>query len=158
MSDRLFLGIDGGGTKAYEEAHIPGSIHSDYDKDGWRVTRNDVPFMLPSVAQLEKLIGDLGIDEDSHVVVVPAGVNVLDFGSAARAYWTLKYAGVKDVSILDGGVAAWRQAGFPVESALNHRPPAVIPAGGAERRRAGLHRIDKPARSAQTSLCLMGPG
>jgi len=103
--------IDGGGAQAYAAAHIPGSVHSDYDKAGWRVTRNNVPFMVPTAAELEKLIGDLGIDEDSHVVVVPAGVNVLDFGSAARTYWTLKYAGVKDVSILDGGVAAWRQAG-----------------------------------------------
>src|SRR6185437_10087904 len=50
----------------------------------------------------------LGIDENSYVVVVPAGVNVLDFGSAARTYWTLKYAGVGQVSILDGGLAAWK--------------------------------------------------
>ena len=60
-------------------AHIPGSVHSDYDKAGWRVTRNDVPFMLPSVPELEKLIGDLGIDENSHVVVVPAGVQLHRF-------------------------------------------------------------------------------
>ena len=32
--------IDGGGVKAYEAAHIPGSVHSDYDKAGWRVTRD----------------------------------------------------------------------------------------------------------------------
>ena len=30
--------------------------------------------MLPTTPELEKLIGELGIDEDSHVVVVPAGV------------------------------------------------------------------------------------
>src|SRR5262249_25000003 len=105
--------IEGGGAQAYAAAHIPGSVHSDYDKAGWRVTRNNVPFMVPTVPELEKLIGDLGTDEASHVVVVPAGVNVLDFGSAARTYWTLKYVGVKDVSILDGGLAAWRQAGLP---------------------------------------------
>src|SRR5262245_28867964 len=92
--------IDGGGAQAYAAAHIPGSVYSDYDKAGWRVTRNNVPFMVPTVPELEKLIGDLGIDEASHVVVVPAGVNVLDFGSAARTYWTLKYVGVKNVSIL----------------------------------------------------------
>src|SRR5262245_66271824 len=74
--------IDGGGAQAYAAAHIPGSVHSDYDKAGWRVTRNNVPFMVPTVPELEKLIGDLGIDETSHIVVVPAGVNVLDFGSA----------------------------------------------------------------------------
>ena len=108
--------IDGGGAQAYAAGHIPGSVHSDYDKAGWRVTRNNVPFMVPTAPELEKLIGDLGIDEDSHVVVVPAGVNVLDFGSAARTYWTLKYVGVKNVSILDGGIAAWRAAGLPLES------------------------------------------
>jgi len=120
--------IDGGGAKAYAAAHIPGSVHSDYDKAGWRVTRNNVPFMVPTAAELEKLIGDLGIDEDSHVVVVPAGVNVLDFGSAARTYWTLKYAGVKNVSILDGGVAAWRQAGLPTESGMKPSSPKIFTA------------------------------
>jgi thiosulfate/3-mercaptopyruvate sulfurtransferase len=99
--------VDGGGAAAYDKAHIPGSVHSDYDKAGWRVTRNGLPFMLPTTAQLEKLIGELGIDEDSHVIVVPAGVHALDFGSAARVYWTLKVAGVAKVSILDGGIAAW---------------------------------------------------
>ncbi len=120
--------IDGGGAQAYAAAHIPGSIHSDYDKAGWRVTRNDVPFMVPTVPELEKLIGDLGIDENTHVVVVPAGVNVLDFGSAARTYWTLKYAGVKDVSILDGGIAAWRQAQLPTETGTNAPSPKIFTA------------------------------
>ncbi len=120
--------IDGGGAQAYQAAHIPGSVHSDYDKAGWRVTRNNVPFMVPTAAELEKLIGDLGIDEDSHVVVVPAGVNVLDFGSAARTYWTLKYAGVKNVSILDGGVAAWAKAGLPTESGVTPPSPKIFTA------------------------------
>lgn len=117
--------IDGGGAQAYAAAHIPGSVHSDYDKAGWRVTRNDVPFMLPTVAELEKLIGDIGIDEDKHVVVVPAGNSYTDFGSAARTYWTLKVVGLKNVSILDGGVAAWRAAGLPVESG-EKKPSATI--------------------------------
>ena len=42
--------IDGGGAEAYAKAHIPGAVHSDYDKAGWRVTRNGVPFMLPNKA------------------------------------------------------------------------------------------------------------
>jgi thiosulfate/3-mercaptopyruvate sulfurtransferase len=117
--------IDGGGAKAYAEGHVPGSVHSDYDKAGWRVTRNNVPFMLPTVPELEKLIGDIGIDEDKHVVVVPAGVSFTDFGSAARTYWTLKVVGLKNVSILDGGVAAWRAAGQPLESGEN-KPSATI--------------------------------
>lgn len=117
--------IDGGGAKAYTGGHVPGSVHSDYDKAGWRVTRNNVPFMLPTTAELEKLIGDIGIDEDKHVVVVPAGVSYTDFGSAARTYWTLKVVGLKNVSILDGGVAAWRAAGLPLDNGDN-KPSATI--------------------------------
>src|SRR6185437_12466443 len=120
--------IDGGGAQAYAAAHIPGSVHSDYDKAGWRVTRNNVPFMVPTAAELEKLIGDLGIDEDSHVVVVPAGANVLDFGSAARTYWTLKYAGVGQVSILDGGLAAWKAAGYALDKGAHAPSPAIFTA------------------------------
>src|SRR5262249_4601733 len=62
-----------------------------------------VPFSLPGPAELEKLIGELGIDEDSYVVVVPAGVHATDFGAAARVYWTFKVAGLGQVSILYGG-------------------------------------------------------
>ena len=118
--------IDGGGGAAYLQAHIPGAIHSDYDKAGWRVTRNGVPFELPTVAELEKLIGETGIDEDSHVVIVPAGVSATDFGAAARIYWTLKVAGHPAVSILDGGFAAWQAAAYPVEDGRNAPSPKIF--------------------------------
>ena len=118
--------IDGGGVEAYLKAHIPGAVHSDYDKAGWRVTRNGVPFMLPTPAEIEKLVGETGIDEDSHVVIVPAGVSATDFGSAARVYWTLKAAGHPAVSILDGGFAAWQAASYPVESGKNPPSPRIF--------------------------------
>ena len=120
--------IDGGGAQAYAAGHIPKSVHSDYDKAGWRVTRNNVPFMVPTVPELEKLIGDLGIDEETRVVIVPAGVSVLDLGSATRTYWTLKYVGVQKVSILDGGIAAWREAGLPLETGTNAPSPKIFTA------------------------------
>lgn len=120
--------IDGSKPEAFAQGHIPGSVHSDYDKAGWRVTRNNVPFMVPTTPELEKLIGDLGIDETTHVIVVPAGVSVLDFGSAARTYWTLRYAGVHDVSILDGGLAAWKAAGQPLDKGPHAPSPAIFTA------------------------------
>jgi thiosulfate/3-mercaptopyruvate sulfurtransferase len=120
--------IDGGGADAYVAGHIPGAVHSDYDKAGWRVTRNGVPFMLPTVAELEKLIGETGIDEDTHVIVVPAGVSYTDFGSAARTYWTLKVAGVARVSILDGGYAAWAAEKNAVETGTSKPSPKIFTA------------------------------
>ncbi|HEX5509134.1 MAG TPA: sulfurtransferase [Pseudolabrys sp.] len=120
--------IDGSKPETFAQGHIPGAVHSDYDKAGWRVTRNNVPFMVPTVPELEKLIGDLGIDENSHVVVMPSGVSVLDFGSAARTYWTLKYVGVHNVSILDGGFAAWKAAGYAVEKGPHAPSPTIFTA------------------------------
>ncbi len=120
--------MDGGSVETYAKGHIPGAVHSDYDKAGWRVTRNGLPFMLPTVPQLEKLIGELGIDEDSTVVVVPAGVSVTDFGAAARIYWTLKVAGVSKLSILDGGMAAWTAAKLPVGTGIVTPSPRIFTA------------------------------
>jgi thiosulfate/3-mercaptopyruvate sulfurtransferase len=103
--------IDGGSRQVFEAGHIPGSVYSDYLADGWRVARNDVPGMLPPVPDLERLIGGLGIGNDSHVVIVPAGVSALDYGSATRVYWTFKVLGHDAVSILNGGYKGWVSAG-----------------------------------------------
>jgi thiosulfate/3-mercaptopyruvate sulfurtransferase len=145
--------IDGGGEKAYLAAHIPGSIHSDYDKPGWRVTVNNVPFQLPSILEIQNLIGDLGIDEKSHVVVVPAGVHFTDFGSAARVYWTLKVAGVPNVSILDGGVAAWTAAGLPTQSGPSPTPTSkMLDAEADKSSLAELADVTKIAQSGGATL------
>lgn len=99
--------IDGGSRQVFEAGHIPGAVYSDYGTAGWRAARNGVPGMLPPVADLEKLIGGLGIGNGSHVVIVPGGVSAVDYGSATRVYWTFKVLGHDAVSILDGGYAGW---------------------------------------------------
>jgi len=144
--------IDGGGAEAYAKGHIPGAVHSDYDKAGWRVTRDGVAFMLPTLAQLEKLIGELGIDEDKHVIVVPAGVHQTDFGSAARVYWTLKVAGLKRVSILDGGYAAWKAAGNAVETKVNPPQPTIFTAELNKSMVVALAEVEKISQSGGATL------
>ena len=100
--------IDEGSYETFLEGHIPGAIHSDYLQDGWRVGRDGVVGLLPEADQFQSLARRLGVSDNSHVVVVPAGVSSTDFGSAARVYWTFKVFGHNNVSILDGGFAAWR--------------------------------------------------
>lgn len=120
---------DGGGKALYEAGHIPGAIHSDYGRGGWRVTRNGVPAMLPETAALEALIGGLGIDEEIHVVIVPAGIGSSEFGTAARIYWTLKLVGQERVSILDGGFSAWHaDASNPIERSSRAPSPRIFTA------------------------------
>ena len=99
--------IDGGSREIFAKGHIPGAVYSDYLGDGWRVARNGVPGMLPPIADLEKLIGGLGIDNNDHVVIVSGGVSAVDYGSATRVFWTFKVLGHDKVSILDGGYKGW---------------------------------------------------
>lgn len=90
-------------------AHIPGAVNSNFAKDGWREERaaDKVPDMLPEPGKLAEMIGKLGIDNDTHVVMVPPGMNSTDMGIGTRIYWTFKVLGHDNVSLLDGGMAGY---------------------------------------------------
>jgi thiosulfate/3-mercaptopyruvate sulfurtransferase len=115
--------VDGGGSAAYEAAHVPGAVHTDYVKDGWRATKGMATGLLPDDQHLAALFARCGITPASHVVIVGAGTSAGDFSAAARVYWTLKISGHRELSLLDGGMAAWQQAGLPAESGRNAAPP-----------------------------------
>jgi thiosulfate/3-mercaptopyruvate sulfurtransferase len=115
--------VDGGGRDAYQSAHIPGAIHTDYVKDGWRAAKGMATGLLPDPAALSRLFGRLGASPDEHVVIVSAGTSAGDFAAAARVYWTFKCAGHRALSILDGGMAKWRSdPARPVESGYGRTP------------------------------------
>ena len=120
----------GGGSEAvYRAGHIPGSVYSDYLKGGWRTEIDGVPAQLPRLETLEALIGELGIANDSHVVVVSAGTDALDVSSAARVYWTFKVVGHDRVSILDGGYRAYiADPANPVEAGWVDPVPEIFEA------------------------------
>lgn len=99
--------IDGQSSSDYAQGHIPCAIHSDYVKDGWRAKVAGVPGMLPPVQKLEALIGGLGIDSDTRVVIAPFGADSKSMASATRVYWTFKVLGHDRVSVLDGGTTAY---------------------------------------------------
>jgi thiosulfate/3-mercaptopyruvate sulfurtransferase len=102
-----------------------------------------VPLSVPTKEQLEKLIGRLGISNDSYVVVVPAGENVQDFGAGARVLWTLKYSGLKEVSLLDGGFKAWREANLPVDTALVEPKSTTFAVNFNDRLRVELKEVEQ---------------
>ena len=86
--------------------YVADAVVAPYASAGWRVEVEGVPAQIPPVEQIAELIGNLGIDGDDHVVIVPWGTDSTEFGGATRVYWTFKYLGHDAVSILDGG---WRQ-------------------------------------------------
>lgn len=119
--------LDGHSKMDYLRGHIPCAVYSDYMKDGWRTKVNNIPGMLPPLPQIEKLIGSLGIDDNSHVVIYSAGTNALDMGSATRVYWTLKVLGHDDVSILDGGYAAYTaDKANKIQTGMNQPQPKTF--------------------------------
>ncbi|MEZ5840159.1 MAG: sulfurtransferase [Hyphomicrobiales bacterium] len=110
--------VDIRGEKEFERVHIPGSVYTDYGHDGWREKQGAAPGKLPAdPKQLAAVIGALGIDNDTHVVILPIGANAGDVGVATRIFWTFKVLGHDNVSILDGGLIAYaaeRKNGVPV--------------------------------------------
>lgn len=101
--------LDGHSRTDYLRGHIPCAVYSDYLKAGWRSKVKNVVGQLSPLPKLEKLIGGLGIGNKTHVVIYSAGKNALDMGSDTRVFWTFKVLGHDNVSILNGGIAAYTQ-------------------------------------------------
>jgi thiosulfate/3-mercaptopyruvate sulfurtransferase len=73
----------------------------------WAIKKGDLLNELPPNDDLFDLIGSAGIDQNSIVVVVGKTDAVPDQFDMTRVAWTLKYAGVENVAILDGGQNQW---------------------------------------------------
>ena len=106
-------------ASGYQQIHITGAVHSDYSR--WRQRdKQGIPGMMPNVATLEQMIGKLGINNQTHVVLVPFGRGAGDLAAASRVYWTLKTVGHDEVSILNGGLTGYAEnRDNPLESSPN---------------------------------------
>ncbi|MCF6458822.1 sulfurtransferase [Pseudoalteromonas sp. MMG024] len=88
---------------------IPGTIRFDFSKCIADVTSAS-PNTMPSAHVFEDKIQQLGINQDSHLVVY----DKQGLFSAARAWFMFKTMGFDNVAILRGGLPAWQQQGFDV--------------------------------------------
>jgi thiosulfate/3-mercaptopyruvate sulfurtransferase len=104
------------GSAEYREGHIPGAVYVDLDT---QLAAHGLPTAgrhpLPSTPQLQDAARGWGLHPGDAVVIYD------DFQSvpASRAWWLLTNAGVANVRVLDGGLAAWRAAGYPIEGGVN---------------------------------------
>ncbi|HEY2824479.1 MAG TPA: rhodanese-like domain-containing protein [Gemmatimonadales bacterium] len=97
-----------GGGDAFEGGHIKGARQLDYMAVG--VERNNVSLELPAPDSIQKMFEALGVSDNSHVILTGAPL------VATRTFFTLDYFGLAHVSILAGGLPAWRAAGGAVET------------------------------------------
>ncbi|WP_299039195.1 sulfurtransferase [uncultured Pseudokineococcus sp.] len=108
------------GRAAHREARVPGSVYVDLETElAGHGTPTDGRHPLPQVADLQAAARRWGVRRGSAVVVLDDVAGL----SAARAWWLLRWAGLTDVRVLDGGLAAWRAAGLPL-AAGEPEPPA----------------------------------
>lgn len=107
LSDPNVRVIDIRDPKSYATSHIPGAVNAPYGQ--WRGPAAN-PGELPALPKLTTLVQSLGLTPATHAVVVSSGADATDFGASARVYWTLKVLGLKELSLLNGGVKAWSGA------------------------------------------------
>ncbi len=121
------------GEQAWRAAHLPGALYVHLDSD-LASSKHDAAgrfrgrHPLPEREAFARRLGELGITPGTAVVCYDGQGGVY----AARAWWMLRWMGHADVAVLDGGIAAWREAGGAMSSApCMARVAPSYPAGAA---------------------------
>jgi thiosulfate/3-mercaptopyruvate sulfurtransferase len=128
-------------AEMYASGHLPGAVGVDLDRDLAAPVGdgNRGRHPLPEPGALQEALRRWGINADSTVVAYDDA----DGSSAARAWWLLRWAGLDDVRVLDGGIGAWTAAGLP----LTTETPSPEP-GNVVVRPGGMPVLDADAAAA----------
>ncbi|MGZ4551472.1 MAG: sulfurtransferase [Blastococcus sp.] len=117
---RWALGDDRG-REHYLDGHLPGAVYVDLDTElAEPPSAAGGRHPLPSLQRLQDVARRWGIAAGDPVVVYDASGGL----AAARAWWLLRWGGLADVRLLDGGLDAWRATGGLCETG------DVVPAPG----------------------------
>ena len=97
--------------KEWQQEHIRGARFFDFDGK-IADPDSDLPHMLPSEEIFTREMQALGINQDSVVVVYDA----MGMFSSPRGWWMLRAMGCENCALLDGGLVAWDEHEYPIES------------------------------------------
>jgi thiosulfate/3-mercaptopyruvate sulfurtransferase len=124
------------GRADYERAHIPGAAFLD-QMGALSDPRSGLGFTLPDAQTLEAALREAGISNVHRIVIYSAGHLMW----ATRAWWLLHYAGHDRVSVLNGGLDAWRAAGGKVVSGPHDYPRGSMSVNPRRHRFAGQKEV-----------------
>ncbi|MET8709568.1 sulfurtransferase [Streptomyces californicus] len=114
------------GRADYEAGHLPGAVFVDLDQDLASPAGDGGRHPLPDPEVFGAAMRRAGVGQDTPVVVYDGGQG----WAAARAWWLLRWAGHRDVRVLDGGLAAWTgdlstDVPHPAEGDFRPKPGAL---------------------------------
>lgn len=104
------------GINTFLAAHIPHAhyIHLEHGLSDMSRIQTDGRHPLPVPEQFARTVASCGLKLADTIVCYDQ-----DNGAyAARTWWLLRAAGFQNVSVLDGGLAAWRAANYPLSTEL----------------------------------------
>lgn len=112
------------GREEYAAGHLPGAVYFDLDED---LAGPSGPgrHPLPDPAAFASLLAGRGFGDDHLIVAYDASAGIY----AARLWWMLRWIGHPRARLLDGGLAAWTAAGFPLTTDGSHLPGATMTVG-----------------------------
>jgi thiosulfate/3-mercaptopyruvate sulfurtransferase len=128
-STKYLPGEPGNPAAEFAEARIPGARY--FDVDAIADADSPLPHMLPAPGRFARMVGALGIGNDTEIVAYDRGPMFW----ASRVWWMFGAMGHDRVRVLDGGWTAWLAAKAPVETGTPAapKPATFVPSPRATR-------------------------
>jgi thiosulfate/3-mercaptopyruvate sulfurtransferase len=120
---RFDLADTGKGRAQWLAGHVPTARYAHLDDDlSSPIRPHTGRHPLPETARFAEFLASIGWREDRLLVAYDEASNAI----ASRLWWLMRYFG-QHAALLDGGLAAWRAAGLPLESGEPEVETSAVP-------------------------------
>lgn len=109
------------GLAGYKNAHIPTAGFADLTAE-LVDTSSEYPYAVPTPEHFANAMAELGVGDNTRVVLYAREYSAW----AARVWWMLRWIGFDNAAVLDGGLAAWTAAGYPVSNETVSSEPGTL--------------------------------